>query len=45
LSYLNLNSLSWIVQPFTYEEIDLGFSYVAATTQKKAGHGTRNTKN
>jgi len=44
--YLNLNSLSWIVQPFTYEEIDLGFSHVhvSVTTQKKAGHGIRNTK-
>ena len=42
--YLNVNSLSWIVQPFTFEEIDLGFSHVAATTQKTAGHGTRNTK-
>jgi len=39
--YFNLNSLSWIVQPFTCEEIDLGFSHVAATTQKTAGHGTR----
>ena len=33
--YLNLNSLSWIVQPFTYEEIDLRFSYVAATRRKR----------
>ena len=39
--YLNLNSVSWIVQPFTYEEIELGFPHVAATTQKTAGHGTR----
>jgi len=31
------------VQPFIYEEIDLGFSQVAATTQKTAGHDTRNT--
>ena len=33
--YLNLNSRSWIVQPFTCEEIDLGFSYVAATRRKR----------
>jgi len=39
LIYLNLNYLSWIVQPFTCEEIDLGFSHVAATTQKTARHG------
>ena len=26
-----------------HEEIDLGFSHVAATTQKTAGHNTRNT--
>jgi len=45
LIYLNLNFyLSWIVQPFAYEEIDLGFSHVAATTQKTAGHDKRNTK-
>jgi len=42
--YLNVNSLSWIVQPFTFEKIDLGFSHVAATTQKTAGHATRNIK-
>ena len=41
---LNLNSFSWIVQPFTYGEIALGFSHVAATTQETTGHGTRNTK-
>jgi len=41
LLYLNLNSVLWIVQPFSYEEIDLGFLHVAATTQKTAGHGTR----
>jgi len=34
--YLNLNSLSWIVQPFAYEEIDMGFAHLAATTQKTA---------
>ena len=28
----------------TYEEIDLFYSHVAATAQKTAGHGTRNTK-
>ena len=39
--YVNLNSVSWIVQPFTYEEIDLDVSHLAATTQKTAGHGTR----
>jgi len=38
---LNLNSVSWVVQPFSYEEIDLGFSHVAATTQKTAGHSSR----
>ena len=32
------------MQPFAYEEIDLGFSHVATTTQKTAGHGTHNTK-
>jgi len=42
--YLDLNSVSWIVQFFTYEEINLGFSHVSATTQKTAGHDTRNTK-
>ena len=42
--YLNLNSVSWIVHFFTYEEINLGFSHVSATTQKTAGHETRNTK-
>jgi len=41
LLYLNLNSVPWIVQPFSYEEIDLGFSHVVATTQKTTGHGTR----
>ena len=41
---LNLNSLSWYVQPFTHEEIVLGFSHVAATTQKTVRHDTRNTK-
>jgi len=41
---LYLNSMSWIVQPFTSEEIDLDFSHVAATTQKTARHDTRNTK-
>jgi len=30
-----------MVRPFSYEEIDLGFSHVAATTQKTVGHGTR----
>jgi len=41
--YLNLNSLLWIVQPFTDEEYELGYIYactVATTTQKMAGHGT-----
>jgi len=33
--YLNLNSLSRIVQPFTYEEIDWGFSCVVATRRKR----------
>jgi len=42
--WLNLNSLSWILQPFTCEEIDLGISHAAATTHKTAGYGTRNTK-
>jgi len=42
--YLNLNSVPWIVQFVTYEEINLGFSHVAATTQKTAGHDTRHTK-
>jgi len=39
--YLNLNSLSWIVLPFTSEEIGLDFSHAAATTQKTARHDTR----
>jgi len=39
--YLNLNSVSRIVQPFSYEEIVLGFSHVAAIKQKTAGHSTR----
>jgi len=42
--YLNLNSLSWIVQPFTYEDIDLGVLHVVVTMQKTAGHGTCKTK-
>ena len=33
--------MSWIVQPFSCEEIDLDFSHVAITTQKTVGHGTR----
>ena len=32
------------MQPFAYEEIDLGFSHVSATTQKTAGHDKHNTK-
>jgi len=42
--YLNQISLSWIVQPFTSREIDLGFSHVAGTTQKTTRHETHNTK-
>ena len=42
--YFNLNSVSWIVQFFTYEEINLGFSHVSETTYKTTGHDTRNTK-
>ena len=33
--------MSWIVQPFRHEEIDLGFSYIAAITLKTASHGSR----
>jgi len=32
------------MQPFTYEEIDLGSWHVAATTQETAGHDKLNTK-
>jgi len=32
------------VHPFTYKELDLGFSHVAATTQKTAGHDKCYTK-
>jgi len=42
--YVNLNSLSSIVQFFTYDEINLGFSHVSVATQKTAGHDTRNTE-
>jgi len=42
--YLNLNSVSWIVQFFTYEEINLDFSHVSAITYKTTGHDTRNNK-
>jgi len=34
--YLNLNSLLCIVQPFTNEEFDLGYTLVATKTQKTA---------
>jgi len=34
--YLNLNSLLCIVQPFTDEEFDLGYTPVATKTQKTA---------
>jgi len=37
--YLNLNSLPLIIQPFTDEEIELGYMHVATTTQKTERHG------
>ena len=40
--YLNLNSLLCIVQPFTDEGFDLGYTLVATKTQKMAM--TRHTK-
>jgi len=40
--YMNLNYLLCIVQPFTDEEFDLGYTPVATKTQKTAM--TRHTK-